>query len=153
MCFSCSNNFFFKQSPKKKILDQNVNDSKSRIQNSFSANVILGIQIFYIRPHVAVDIIRIFLKNFRFYSRKSQTQQELAKKITRFTIQFPSKNTTHFINVNSTHLTLKICQRNTQPKTFPTLQIFQQIFLCLVSEKNFALHYFLTPKNCILEEL
>ena len=41
----------------------------------------------------------------------------------------------------------------TQPKTFLTLQIFQQTFLCLVSEKTFALHYFLTPKNCILEAL
>ena len=68
--------------PKKQKLNENVNDSKSHIWNSFSANIILGIQRFYIRPHVAVYIIRIVFKNFGFSSRKSQTQQELAKKIT-----------------------------------------------------------------------
>ena len=40
-----------------------------------------------------------------------------------------------------------------QPKTFLTLQIFQPTFFCLVSEKTFALHHLLTPKNCILETL
>ena len=57
-------------------------------------------QRFYIRPHVPVDIIRVFLV-FRLYSRKSQSQQKLAKKITHFTIQFRSKNLTHFTNLNS----------------------------------------------------
>ena len=38
---------------------------------------------------------------FRFSSRKSQSQQKLAKKTTHFTIQFCSKNLTHFTNHNS----------------------------------------------------
>ena len=38
---------------------------------------------------------------FRFSSRKSQIEQKLAKKITHFTIQFCSKNLTHFTNLNS----------------------------------------------------
>ena len=67
-----------KHSPKKRNLDQNINDSKSRISNSFFENMISGIQLFYIRPHISVDIIRVFF-NFRFSSRKSQSQQKLAK--------------------------------------------------------------------------
>ena len=36
--------------------------------------------------------------NFRFFSRKSQSQQKLAKKIIHFTIQFCSKHLTHLMN-------------------------------------------------------
>ena len=53
----------------------------------------------------------------------------------------------------STHLALKLICSATQPKTFLTLQFFQQTFFCLVSEKTFALPNFLRPKNCILEAL
>ena len=42
---------------------------------------------FYICPDVQLDIIRVFF-NFRFSSRKSQSQQKLAKKITLFTVSF-----------------------------------------------------------------
>ena len=52
--------------PKKRNLDQKVNDSKRHI---WSLSL-----------------------NFRFSSRKSQSQQKLVKKITYFTIQFCSKN-------------------------------------------------------------
>ena len=45
-----------------------------------------------------------------------------------------------------------ICSR-TQPKTFLSLQVFQQTNFCVVSERIFALHHFLTAKNCILETL
>ena len=72
--------------------------------------------------------------------------------ITHFTIQFPSKNLTHSTNLNS----LDIENYNapaTQSKTFLTLQTFQQRSFCLVSEKKFALHHFLAPKNYILEAL
>ena len=41
------------------------NDSKSHIWNSFFENLISGIQYFYIRPHIPLDIITIFF-NFRF---------------------------------------------------------------------------------------
>ena len=42
-----------------------------------------------------------FFLMFRFFSRKSQGQQKLAKKITYFTIHFRSKNLTHFTNLKS----------------------------------------------------
>ena len=42
------------------MMDQHRNDSKSHIYYSFFENIILGIQIFYISPHVLVDIIRAF---------------------------------------------------------------------------------------------
>ena len=73
---------------------------KSHISNSFFGHLISGIQSFYICPDVPMDIIRFFF-NFRFSSRNSQSQQKLAKKITHFTIQFCSKNLTHFTNLNS----------------------------------------------------
>ena len=71
-------------------MDQNINDSKSHICNSFFENIISGIQPFYSRLHLTKRIIR-----------KSQTQQKLTKKITHFTILLHSKNLTHFTNLNS----------------------------------------------------
>ena len=47
----------------------------------------------------------------------------------------------------------KVSNFEAQPKTFLILQIFQQTCFCLVSEKTFALHHFLAPKNYILEAL
>ena len=41
---------------------------------------------------------------FKFCTRKSQSQQKLAKKITHFTIQFRSKYLTHFTNLSSLHI-------------------------------------------------
>ena len=45
-------------SPQKRNLDQNINDSRCHIWNSFDENIILGIQLFYIRS-IVPDIIRI----------------------------------------------------------------------------------------------
>ena len=73
---------------------------RSHIWNSFFENIISGIQSFYIFPDVPLDIIRFFF-NFRFCSRKSQSQQKLAKKITQFIIQFCLKIHTYFKNLNS----------------------------------------------------
>ena len=69
---------------------------------------------------------KYFFFNFRFSSRKSQSLQKLAEKVTYFTIQFCSK--TSLISRTSTHSTLK---KNfqpiySQPRTFLTLQIFPQ---------------------------
>ena len=49
------------QSPKKRNLDQIINDSKSHLWNSFFENIISDIQLFYIRSNVPVNIIRAFL--------------------------------------------------------------------------------------------
>ena len=42
-----------------------------------------------------------FFLDFRFSSRKSQSQQKLAKEITHFFIRFNSKHLTYFVNLNS----------------------------------------------------
>ena len=68
---------------------------------------------FYICRDIPVDIIRVIF-NFRFSSRKCQSQQKLPKKITHFPIQFLK---TSLILQTSVHLTLKIiCSRNTAKK-------------------------------------
>ena len=77
-----------------------INDSKSHIWNSFFENIISSIQTFYIQPQVLVDTISFFF-NFGFSSRKSQSQQKLAKKTIYFTTQFCSKNLTHLTNLSS----------------------------------------------------
>ena len=126
-------------------MDQNINDSKSHIWIFFLKILLQEYNFFYIRQHVLVDTVRVFF-NFRFFSSKSQSQQKLTKKITHFTIQFCSKNLTHFTNLYSLDIENNML-------LLLTLQIFQQTSFCLVSEKAFALHHFLTPKNCILEAL
>ena len=95
-----------------------MNDSKSHICNFFE-NIISGMQLIYIRPHVPVDISiipvdRVFFKNFRFPGRKSQSQQKLVKKLTYFTIQFHSKNLTRFKNLNSLDIEHNIHLKHTQ---------------------------------------
>ena len=96
---------------------------------------------FYICLDVPVDIIRVYF-NFRFSSRKSQSQQKLTKKITHFTIQFRSKN---FILRTLTHLTLKIISTRNKTKTF-WLYEFSNIF-CLVPEKNICIKLFLDAQE------
>ena len=73
----------------------------------FLENITSSIQRFYISPDVPIDTIRVFFLNFRFSSRKYQSQQKLAKKFP--SVQFPST-----ILRTSTHFTLKIMSsRNT----------------------------------------
>ena len=81
-------------------MDQSINDSKSHIWNYFIENIIFGIQLFYIHPHVPADIMQVFF-DYRFSRRKSQSQQKLLIKITYFAIQVCSKHLTHFTNLNS----------------------------------------------------
>ena len=56
---------------------------------------------FYIFVQTFQQTSSEFLFNFRFSSRKSQSQQKLAKTTTNCTIQFRSKNITHFTNLKS----------------------------------------------------
>ena len=86
--------------PKKTNLDQNINDSKSHIVIVFSKILFRHTQFFYIRLHVPGHHQSIFF-DFGFSSRKTQSQQKLAKKTTHFTIQFCSKKPTHLTNLNS----------------------------------------------------
>ena len=67
-----------KSVPKKRNLDQNVYDSKSEIWNSCFESIISGIQLFYICPHVPVDIVRVFLVFFssRKYLKPTKTSEK-----------------------------------------------------------------------------
>ena len=75
--------------------------------------------------------------NFRFPCRKSQSQQKLAKKITHFSMHFRSKKAHLFYGPQLTYR-----KYTSAPKP--------KICLWLVSEKTFALHHFLKPKNCFI---
>ena len=57
-------------------------------------------------------LIRSLGTSFRFSGRKSQSQQNLAKKIIHFTIQFFSKNLTHITNLNKVNVIKNIFSRN-----------------------------------------
>ena len=61
-------------------------------------------------PHIPKNIIRVFFLDFRFSSRKSQSQQKLAKKFTHFTIQFRSKD---LMNLSSLDIENNIFSCNT----------------------------------------
>ena len=107
--------------------------------------------LFYIHPHVPADIIRVFF-NFRLFSRKSQSQQKLLKKITQFTTQFRSKNLTHFWA--STHLTFKIIYCwNTAKNLSEFTKNFQTTMFLFGVRKNICTPPFLDGQNCILEAL
>ena len=78
-----------------------------------------------------------FFLIFRFSSRKPQSQQKLEKNDTQFTIQFRSKNLTHFYKSQLIWHWNDMIRQATQSKTFLTLHNFQQTRLCFMSEKTF----------------
>ena len=74
-----------------------------------------------------------FLFNFRFSSTKCQSQQNLGKKIAHFTIQFRSRNITHFTNRVSLDIE-KICSRNSAKHLFDFKNFTVGMFLLSVRE-------------------
>ena len=131
-----------KQSPKKQHLNQNINDSKISDLEFFLENIILGIQSFYIFPDVPVDISDFLAESFKANKKYKERSHIL---------HYSFAQISSLILPTSTHLTFKIlCSRNTAKK-LSDFTNFQQICFCFVSENIFILHYFLTPKNCILE--
>ena len=89
---------------------------------------------FYISPHVLVDIVRVFF-NFRFSSRKSQSQQKVAKKNTHFTIQLGSKNLTHFTSLNSLDIENNILMQHSQTP-FSLYKCFSKHISVLCQKKH-----------------
>ena len=85
----------------------------------------------------------------------------MAKNITHFTIQFRSKNLTHFTNINSFDIKNNMLPQHSQKPFWLThsfwltlsLHIFLQTCFRLLSEKTFALHHYSTPKKFITEAL
>ena len=82
-------------------------------------------------PHIPKNIIRVFFLDFRFSSRKSQSQQKLAKKINDFSIRFNSKHLTYFINLNSLDIENNILPKHNK-KPFS---------LCKFSSKHVSVWY------------
>ena len=86
-----------KHSPKKQNLDQNI---KKLIFGILFLEILFWAYKVFIFIQTFQWISSEFFFNFRFSSRKSQSQQKLAKNITHFTIQFCSKNLTHSKKLN-----------------------------------------------------
>ena len=86
--------------------------------------------------------------NFKFSSRKSQSQQKTSKKDHTF------YNTVSLKKPHLFHLALKtICTHNAAKKTFWLYKFSSKHVSVCFQKKMFALHHFLMPKNCILEAL
>ena len=100
--------------------------------------------------YVPVDIVRVFY-NFRFSSRKSQSQQNLAK-VSHFTIRFHSKHLTYFLNPKSLDIDNKMLPKHNQ-KPFSLYKFSSKRVSVCVRKKKFALDHFFTPKSCILQAL
>ena len=117
----------------------------SYLQFLFFENITSGIQHFYISPDVPIDTTRrsnwhhqIFFLDFRFSSRKSQSQQKLVKKITHFTIQFRST-----ILRTATHLTLKIVSSRNTAKSLSDFANFPADMFLFGVRKNICTAPFL----------
>ena len=125
-------------------MDQNINDSKSYTWNPFLKTWFRPNNIC---PDVPVDIIRVFFFISDFLEESLRANKNKLSLI----LQYSIAQKTLLILRNWTYLTLKkICSCNTSKNLSET---FQQICFRLVSEKIFALHHFLTLKNCILQVL
>ena len=83
--------------------------------------------------------------NIRFSSRKSQSQQKLAKKITHFTIKFFSKNLTHFTNLNSLDAENNMLPQHSQKPLW--LKNFPAIMFLLGVSKNICTAPFLDAQE------
>ena len=129
-------------SPKKRNLHQNINDSKSHNRNFLKKNISAFITrnlIIFKKPRKMTSdffnkslFVHIFqwtssecFLNFRFSSRKSQSQQKTSEKdhLTYNTVSFKKH---HSFCKPQVTWHWKIHAPETKPKTFLTLQIFQQ---------------------------
>ena len=112
--------------PRKRNLDQSINDSKSSVWIFFLfENIISGIQLFYIRSNIHVVIRFFFISDFLAESLKAN---KTSKKITCLTIQFRSKNLTHFANFDSLDVENNMLPQYSQ-KTFWLKNFPAKIFL------------------------
>ena len=130
---------------RRKIKKRNIG---SHIWNSFFENIISGMQLFYIRQHVPVEIVSFFF-NFKFSSGKCQSQHKLAKNHSFYNTGL-FKNLTHFTNFNSLDTENNMLQQHSQKPVW--LYKFSSKHVSVWwQKKTFALHHFLTPKDCILD--
>ena len=87
---------------------------------------------------------------FTISSRKSQSQQNLAKKITHFTIQFRSKNLTHFTNLNSIDIENNMLLQHSQ-KPFWLYKFFSNYVAVWCQKKHLHCSPSWRPKTAFLK--
>ena len=108
---------------------------------------------FFIFVHMFQWTLSEFLFDFRFSGRKSQSQQKLSINITYFAMQFRSKNLIHFMSLNSLEIENNMLPQHSQIPFWLYYKFFSKHISIWCQKKTFALHHFVTPKNCILEAL
>ena len=131
-----------KQSTKKQNLGENMNNSKSHIKKKFFENIFSGIQLFYIRPHVPVDIFRI--SSVQKVSQPAKTTERS------LILQHIFTQKTSLILQTSTYIENNMVLQNSQnlsefTKNFPVNMLLFSFW------KTFAFHHFLTPKTAFLK--
>ena len=100
------------------------------------------------------NFLRMFLwtssEFFRFSSRKSQSQEKLAKKRS-LIFQNGLTQITSLVLLTSTHLILEIIYSQNTIKNVPHFTNFPANMFLFGARKKIAMDHFLTPKNCILQ--
>ena len=91
-----------------------------------------------------------FFFDFRFSSRKSQSQQKLSIKITYFAIQFPSKHLTHFTNLNSLDIENNILPKHGQ-KSFSLYKLSCKHFSVWYQKKHLRCTISWHPRTAFLK--
>ena len=120
------------------------------------------LQLFFWKYYFGPTISFIFVRTFqwtsskffysKFFSRKSQREQRLAKKKS-LILQYSFAQKISLILRTSTHLTLKIiCSRNAAKK-FSDFTNFQQTCFCLVSEKYLFSTISWRPRTAFLKQI
>ena len=103
-----------------------------------------GIQLFYIHPHVSVDIIRVFF-NFLIFQQKVSKPTKTSEKV-------HSLYNTVLLKKSHSFYEPQLTQHSQHNQNlFSLCKFSNQHFSIWCQKKTFALHHFLTPKNCILE--
>ena len=121
---------------------------------SFFENIVSVscIQLFYIRPHVSVDIIRFLFHCYYYFNflSKSQNQKILGKKFTNFIIQFCSKNLTHFMNLNSHDIENNMLSQHSQ-KPFSLCKFSSQNICVWCRKKHLHCIFSWRPSTSLLK--
>ena len=115
----------------------------------FFENIFSGIRLFYIRSQVPVDIISVFFFNFRYFGRKSQSQQNYRKRS--LILQYSFAQKTSLILWNSTHLTLKIISSCNTAKSLCDFINFPANMFLFEVRKNICTPSFLDAQNAFLK--
>ena len=134
-------------SPKKRNLDQNINDSKSHIWNSFFENIISAYSVF-IFVHT-LQWTSSFSFNFQIFKHKVSKPTKTREKWHSIYNTVSLKKRHSFLQI-STHLTLKMIWSGKQHSQKP-------FWLYTISSKHVSVScqkkHFLTAKNYIHEAL